>query len=1279
MTTATGNVLEQKLTGLRVRVRLLRFAGGLLLAAAFFLLLALVCYHIDRLDPLTRSGRTLWLTLLGGGGALAAFGAAAAAFLPRCSDIWLAGLVERRFPDLKERLLTTLELSPALLKPENVPFSLDMARALAAETEAATAEMDFTRAADTRFLKRCSMVFAAAGALFALDAALAGPAFAVWMQRMLHPRQDIAPYAATRVQILPDRTLLPTGSALTLTVRTWGVPAANAQLRVRSTDDAAGAWQKIALLHAKTEGHQSFFHAVLPHLAHTVQLVAFANDGRSNLRTITVAPRPGLVSTLLTLHYPAYMHRAAQKISAPDGSFAAPQGTRVEVRAVANNPLQQAEVRINGRLQPGWAVHGSEAAGTFLVTRDASYTVSLKDDNGFTNPQPPVSTIHAEIDQPPAVQIDHPARDMELTPDGSLPLVAHATDDYGVVRMDLNFTRTRQDESRVGAAAVVHEGGASFALPGQYGSTAVQTGVRWHIASTHAEAGDTVHYDVDAVDNDTWNGPHVTHSMAYNVRIISLPEMQLRLQSRIQQEQRALRQLIQRQNEAHSQLQKAEQHPDAAHIAQAQETQRAVAQDAQTLKDQVHQLTQDLQNNNLATPSDLQRRQEAEQTLKADAGQKMNSAADSAQNAQQKKGGARQQQLQRAGSRQQQIAKDLQHVHQLLRPTPTASQLAQRASELAQQQQQQADGSRAMAQDLHKQDLKVAQQQQQQTSAATRQLQQDMQRAAQDAQQRGDSATAKALQQAEKALQQGKAEQNQSQAEQQLQKSSPAKAAPSQDAAARALQQAADAAQQAAQNPQNAQQQLSQAAQALQQMANQQKAIAKQLQASPQSADKKALQKQEEQLKQQAGRQQQNLQGAPNASQSLGQAQQSLGSSAQKLQKSAQSAQQPAEKAAQQLQKSADQAKQAAQQLAQDEAARKLAGRVARLAQLEHGIHDVTARLETDRQKNALNYNDLHERRQVGARQQNAQTEAEQLAEQFPSAGFQKALRMAAHQMDMATKNLNRDDPDTGRATQRSEQHAADTLDAIARALQQQAQNSGSQQNQNSQSGQSGQSGASPQQQQAAEALGELMLAQGLQQELRHSTQQLEGSKPSDAGSARQKQDTGRLAKRQQQTQSITRGAQQHLQQVPKAAHSAGLAQQQMGMAHQRLQQNDPGSITRHHQDAAINQLNQAIQQTQQALQQMQQQQQAQQQAQQGAPQPMKPGSMPQQGPFTRLQKPQGGAVSSTTGPQSRAPFVSPRTRRALNQGRHDPVPPEYQALVHGYYTRLSKEGKGRK
>ncbi len=1299
-----GEPLQQKLAVTRRWWRATRSLAGVAWIVCVVVALGLICYHADRMLVLSPGARQTWRIGIGFAGLGTLLLLLLRPILRPLPDRALAVDVERRYPVLRERLLTTIDLAPALAATgpasgSQTNFSQPMIASLAAETERVASSLDFRRAVNTRPLRVALLTTLFTLALLALHLVLVPQAFANWLQRMANPYADIAPYANTRLWVLPDRTILPRGEGLTVRIFTRGVPVNGCTLRYRLASDPANDWRRLDLdkpatvssaspelarlsdANARAEGQAQKFTYHFASLAQNIELYATANDGRSNARQVTVEDRPTILNMRLTLHYPEYMHRGVQVLPESTGNIAAPVGTTVDVEAIANKPLRSVGV-LRDNAEPGsWRVKAERAYGQFAVWKDGSYSLKLLDQHGFDNLAPPRYDIRTLPDLPPSVQITRPATDIDLVPDGSLPLVARATDDYGVVSMSLNYDAQRGEEDPTRRAHPAHIATGALALPGPTGTPQANVAVRWNISDVHAKPGDSVRYEVRATDNDNIQGPHVGRSLAYRIHVVSLTEMQMRLKAQLEEEMRALAQLRRRQIEAQQALIQARQKPSNPALTRAQDAQRSVAQDARTDAERIGELTTQLQNNNLATPSEQHNRDRAQQLLQSLAQQKMPAAADAVQP----------RSLAQADRQESQIRQDIEHAQQLLSRTPPPDQLADEASRLAKAQQQLADSARSLGEDMHSKELhaearvgmETERRNQAQVAADTRRLLDQLEQAARAAQERGDTKEAQELRRAAQALRQGKAAANQQQAQSALQRNRPAAAAPAQDRAAAALQRAAESAQQAAsQNstdtPQAAADRLEQAAERLREMAEKQREIAAQIAQNPGSQQSRQLAQQERALQQQAARMQSSLNNAAGAQRSLQSAQQNLGQSGQQLsQNNSQSARSPSQNAQQQLQRAAQQAAIAAQQLRQQQAAAELRDRVERLAQVQHGLQKVTQRLDGARQKHELSSNEERELSQLAAKQERIENEAHDLAERFPSPAFKQALRMASRQMHPATMNLDQDPPQTNAETQTAQGKAARTLDAISQALKQQAQGSQQQADQQ-QGGQQDQSNMSPQEAQAAEALGELLLARGLQQQLREDTGALDQARAHDRDQTLtkpQQREINQLTQGERDAQSIADHAGQALSEIPGVGENVQEATRHMGQAAQRLFQQQTGQPTQGHQDEALHRLDQAAQQAQQAMQQQQQQQQAQQQAQQGAPQPNQRGNQPNRKAITRLEGVQRGAMSSPD-PRTGKGFgaLSPRAQRTLREGQQERVPAEFQELVDRYYKSLAEK-----
>ncbi len=1322
----TGNPLRQKLAGARQWWRTTRSLSALAWTVGITIVLALICYHSDRALALSPAGRQAWKVIipLAGAGVLI-FGLLRAMFRP-LPDALLAAAVERRYPTLRERLLTTVDLIPAMATAEGVGgsgFSRAMTHSLAEETQQTASSMNFRRAVNLRPTRNALLVALVTLCMLVGDYALSPSAFANWLQRMQNPTADIAPWANTMVWIKPDAEILARGEGTSVTILAKGTLASLATLRYRPAGDANAPWKTLNLdkpkitsetgpslnqdAHATSLAYLpganaprtqsvSRFRYRFSSLPQSIVMMATANDGRSNERSVNVEDRPTLLNTVLTLHFPSYMHRPSQTTTVSGGSVAAPRGTEVDVKAIANKSLRQAEFVKDGSPVGPWKISGENAFGHLSIWKDGTYGLRLVDRHGFNNPGAPNYEIRALKDMPPSVQIQRPGTDMELVPNGSIPLVAHAADDYGVNAMNLAYDKLQGEGDNVGDARLSRTGRGAFPLPGPNGGIRADVAQRWHLASVNPRPGETVRYEVDAIDNDAVDGPHTARSNSFRIRIVTVTEMQKRLMEDLNNENRAMAELHRNQIEAQNQVEQARQKPTNANIAKAQETQRSVAQQTKAMAQRIADISAKLENNDLATQSQLNRRQDAEHLLNEDASQKMPAAADQIQKAQAPKPSdpAKTQALAQTDRKQTEIKHDIEAAQEKLSRTPTPEQLAEEIKNLAERQENEADQSRELGVDIkanqkqnpnapltaeEKVGLETQRQQQTQTAAETKKVEQQLRNAAQEAKERGEPEKANALNDAAKALEQGKVDSNQQQAQNNLQHNDANAAATPQEKAATALHNAADQAAKAA-SPKGNQataEQLQHAADELHKLAEEQKQVADKTAASPDAQQSKDLGNKEQGIQQQAQQAQKDLAGAKQAQQSAQSGQQHAADAGKQLnQDQPKSAESPARQAQHDFEKAAKAAEQAAQNIKQDAAAKELQEKIEHLAQVQHGLENATKRLQQAGEHGPLNSNDQHELGQVAQKQTNIEAEAKDLVDRFPSPVFKQALNTAAKQMHPASQNLNQNKPDPGKQTQIAQHHAAQTLDAVAQALKQQAQGSPpppSNQDPNSPPPPDG-----PTDPQANAALGELMLAQALQQQVREGTGQLDKGHPADKPlTPEQQQEAHDLAAAQQQTQDAAQHAGQQLSQLPGVQQHIQQATPHMSASQQNLNQQATGQPTQGHQDAALDHLTQATAAAKKAMDEQAAAAAAAAAAGKGMPQPgNKPGQSndPDKKALTRLQGAQRGALSDINGKGGNFGGLGQRAQRTLREGQNEQVPAEYQDWVSRYYKSLAEK-----
>jgi hypothetical protein len=320
METEAGKALGHKLTQMRRFVRTTQIVGGVFWCIGLTALLCLLCFQWDQASGgMSVNARYGWRWTAGIALTLALMLTLLRPLLRRLSASDLAAQVETKYPVLQERLLTAVDLTPALQGADGSQFgfSRPMASALIRETQEASRLLDFRRAVQLKPLRNAFAVAVLSSLALSVSAARSPEAFANWMRRMANPAADIAPWAGTRVWVTPQKFLLPKNSSVTLTVATLGNRAESCTLYYRPEGDTATPPKSILLKSPKSlspaeakklqganvqlaSNEKSVpdgakFTVTLPNLTQHTVIYAVANDGRSNERRIQVEERPTLL------------------------------------------------------------------------------------------------------------------------------------------------------------------------------------------------------------------------------------------------------------------------------------------------------------------------------------------------------------------------------------------------------------------------------------------------------------------------------------------------------------------------------------------------------------------------------------------------------------------------------------------------------------------------------------------------------------------------------------------------------------------------------------------------------------------------------------------------------------------------------------------------------------------------------------------------------------------------------------------------------------------------
>ena len=432
----------------------------------------------------------------------------------------LALYVEEKFPDLEQRLLTSIEFS----RIEGEPLKGGVSPAFVEQLiKDARSHVELQRQEVERVgSPRESFIAMAAGlaACLALGLLLQESAqMRQAAQRLAWPfaseqRADISPAALPIALIVePGDIELQRGSPLTFTAR-----VENAQpgaLTLRLQDDRLN-WRDYPMaLDAADTGGATFSYYLPAVLKDSVYLVSLAGDEQTSRQyQISLYDLPNVEQIDVALDFPAYTGKE-DRIEIDGGDIVAAEGTEVSLTITFNKPLASAELQFadagstsgEGYVNSSLTIDGLKATARFTVKGDGVYRLSATDLQGLQSDAPLDYYIRAIEDQPPQLTLRRPGADQDVMPLEEVVIEVDASDDYGLSEFVLNY-------AVVGAGDSVVNFLPAEPVRSAQGSTLL------YLEDMEVEPGDFVSYYLTLADNNALDGPSEVVSDIYFLEVI---------------------------------------------------------------------------------------------------------------------------------------------------------------------------------------------------------------------------------------------------------------------------------------------------------------------------------------------------------------------------------------------------------------------------------------------------------------------------------------------------------------------------------------------------------------------------------------------------------------------------------------------------------------------------------------------------------------------------------------------------------------------------------------
>jgi len=519
--------IRSTLDALRRRIRVYVWLHGLLLAAGWLGIAFWASLAIDWLFEPPVAFRVVALVA-------AALGLAAVALrwivrraFVRLGPRNLAMLIERRFPEFDESLLTAVELAecPADLGPHY----RDMLARTCTQAARSIPNVSLRRVFNPIPLRRSLLAALLLAAGFGSLAALQPAALGVWARRNLLLGDELWP-RRTRLVIegFDDGSAkVARGADFDVVVKAdLSMPIVPGAVEIRyRTDEGARLRATMSREGAADPARDEF-----QHYAHTfhgvltpIRFDVVGGDAAIRDLRIDVVDSPILVEMALECRYPDYVDQAPRTLPVT-GVMAILPGTRVTVRARANKDLVRVEIgdgeSAPTRLEPGADRRSfSYSIGDF--TGDTALRISLLDADGIRSREPARLALAAVADQAPKLAVHPRGIGPAITSRARVPVAGRIVDDYGIERIWFEY---RLDDGEPAARPLP---------PPPANSTEVPFDEALEVEALGLEPGRRLALRVRAADRyDLGEEPNMGASEPWQFDVVTPEQLRTRLEAR---------------------------------------------------------------------------------------------------------------------------------------------------------------------------------------------------------------------------------------------------------------------------------------------------------------------------------------------------------------------------------------------------------------------------------------------------------------------------------------------------------------------------------------------------------------------------------------------------------------------------------------------------------------------------------------------------------------------------------------------------------------------------
>jgi Domain of unknown function (DUF4175) len=446
--------------------------------------------------------------------------------IKRPSNEDLALLVEKKNPELKNRLIASLQLEKKLLSNrEN--YSPALIKQCIAQADSLTGDINFSESYKSGKIRNGLRYFGLTGIITVAVWLFSPGLFSSSLDVFSNPLKEIPREIMYNLAVTPESSdvlkyddieinAVVFGSKLPKDARIyWKVADAWRSDNIDIADITAELPEEFAdPLIGVTD--TNLFTYEFKEIRHDFKYYVESGERTSQVYDVRVVDKPRINNIKLTYHYPKYTGLAPVVLDENDGTIQALKGTRVKIEAELNKAVESGKIVFDGSESRDMEVSDTLLKTSIKVTSEGSYHIEVVDNIGHTNPDPIEYRIFSLEDSYPQIQIVKPGGNIDLDDYLAFDLGASLSDDFGFSRLTLHYmvylspTEVKSDS-------------IEFKFDKKKTDQLIE--FYWDLSNLGLYPGSYVDYYMELFDNDNISGPKSTMSRTYTARHPTIEEM----------------------------------------------------------------------------------------------------------------------------------------------------------------------------------------------------------------------------------------------------------------------------------------------------------------------------------------------------------------------------------------------------------------------------------------------------------------------------------------------------------------------------------------------------------------------------------------------------------------------------------------------------------------------------------------------------------------------------------------------------------------------------------